>query len=69
MQLLRNGGCSRLNDLVLGLVMQFHAALVVASVYVFAQTFAIPGTLTLSLLSGALFGFYKGIALVVGKLS
>uniref|UniRef100_A0A7S0RLH6 VTT domain-containing protein n=1 Tax=Pyramimonas obovata TaxID=1411642 RepID=A0A7S0RLH6_9CHLO len=44
----------------------FHTALVLASVYVFAQTFAIPGTLTLSLLSGALFGFYKGIALVVG---
>mmetsp|Transcript_23933 Transcript_23933/g.32918 ORF Transcript_23933/g.32918 Transcript_23933/m.32918 type:complete len:290 (-) Transcript_23933:53-922(-) len=42
-----------------------HVALVLSSLYVFMQCFAIPGTLTLSLLAGALFGFYKGVALVV----
>lgn len=42
----------------------FHVALVVSSLYVFMQCFAIPGSITLSLLSGALFGFYKGLLLV-----
>jgi hypothetical protein len=51
------------------LTAQFHVALVVSSVYVFAQCFAVPGTLTLSLLCGALFGFYKGLAMVMGKSS
>jgi len=43
----------------------FHVALCVASAYIFMQCFAIPGSLTLSLLSGALFGFWKGLVLVM----
>ena len=35
-------------------------------VYVFMQTFAVPGTLSLSLLSGALFGIVRGLLLVAG---
>lgn len=35
-------------------------------VYVFMQTFAIPGTVSLSLLSGALFGILRGLLLVAG---
>lgn len=35
------------------------------SVYIFMQTFMIPGTIFLSLLAGALFGIIKGIMLVV----
>lgn len=34
-------------------------------VYIFMQTFMIPGTVFLSLLAGALFGVLKGLALVV----
>ncbi|GAB4834760.1 hypothetical protein Ancab_033025 [Ancistrocladus abbreviatus] len=34
-------------------------------VYIFMQTFMIPGTIFLSLLAGALFGVFKGMALVV----
>ncbi|CAF2023665.1 unnamed protein product [Brassica napus] len=34
-------------------------------VYVFMQTFMIPGTVFMSLLAGALFGVFKGMALVV----
>lgn len=34
-------------------------------VYVFMQTFMIPGTVFMSLLAGALFGVVKGMALVV----
>ncbi|KAG8638152.1 uncharacterized membrane protein At4g09580 [Manihot esculenta] len=34
-------------------------------VYVFMQTFMIPGTIFMSLLAGALFGVFKGMALVV----
>ncbi|CAI0472913.1 unnamed protein product [Linum tenue] len=34
-------------------------------VYVFMQTFMIPGTVFMSLLAGALFGVFKGVALVV----
>ncbi|VVB12692.1 unnamed protein product [Arabis nemorensis] len=34
-------------------------------VYIFMQTFMIPGTVFMSLLAGALFGVYKGMALVV----
>ena len=34
-------------------------------VYIFMQTFMIPGTVFLSLLAGALFGVFKGVALVV----
>ncbi|KAK8971362.1 hypothetical protein KSP40_PGU013283 [Platanthera guangdongensis] len=35
------------------------------SVYIFMQTFMIPGTIFMSLLAGALFGVCKGIILVV----
>lgn len=35
-------------------------------VYVFMQTFAVPGTVSLSLLSGALFGVIRGLSLVAG---
>ncbi|KAK1575163.1 hypothetical protein Q3G72_003133 [Acer saccharum] len=34
-------------------------------VYIFMQTFMIPGTVFMSLLSGALFSVFKGVALVV----
>ncbi|CAA2960054.1 uncharacterized membrane protein At4g09580-like [Olea europaea var. sylvestris] len=34
-------------------------------VYVFMQTFMIPGTVFMSLLAGSLFGVFKGVALVV----
>ena len=34
-------------------------------VYVFMQTFMIPGTVFMSLLAGALFGVFKGMVLVV----
>ncbi|XP_052211433.1 uncharacterized membrane protein At4g09580 [Diospyros lotus] len=34
-------------------------------VYIFMQTFMIPGTVFMSLLAGALFGIFKGLALVV----
>ena len=34
-------------------------------VYIFMQTFMIPGTVFMSLLAGALFGLFKGVALVV----
>ena len=34
-------------------------------VYIFMQTFMIPGTIFMSLLAGALFGVLKGVALVV----
>ncbi|WCJ29140.1 SNARE associated Golgi protein family [Euphorbia peplus] len=34
-------------------------------VYIFMQTFMIPGTVFMSLLAGALFGVFKGLALVV----
>ena len=37
-----------------------------AMVYIFMQTFAIPGTVSLSLLSGALFGVVRGLLLVAG---
>lgn len=35
--------------------------------YILMQTFAVPGTLSLSLLAGALFGVLKGLLLVSGK--
>ena len=38
-------------------------------IYVFMQTFAIPGTVSLSLLSGALFGTVRGLLLVAGRQS
>nr|DAD17821.1 TPA_asm: hypothetical protein HUJ06_019284 [Nelumbo nucifera] len=34
-------------------------------VYIFMQTFMIPGTIFMSLLAGALFGVFKGVTLVV----
>lgn len=47
---------------------QRTVALGMALVYAGMQTFAIPGTLTLSLLSGALFGQLHGLAFVAGRL-
>lgn len=35
------------------------------TVYIFMQTFMIPGTVFMSLLAGSLFGVSKGVALVV----
>lgn len=35
------------------------------AVYIFMQTFMIPGTVFMSLLAGSLFGVFKGVALVV----
>lgn len=35
------------------------------TVYIFMQTFMIPGTVFMSLLAGSLFGVLKGVALVV----
>lgn len=35
------------------------------TVYIFMQTFMIPGTVLMSLLAGSLFGVFKGVALVV----
>ena len=35
------------------------------AVYIFMQTFMIPGTIFFSLLAGALFGVYKGVLLVI----
>ncbi|XP_077234968.1 putative membrane protein At4g09580 [Tasmannia lanceolata] len=35
------------------------------ALYIFMQTFMIPGTVFMSLLAGALFGVFKGVALVV----
>lgn len=35
------------------------------TVYIFMQTFMIPGTIFMSLLAGALFGVLRGVALVV----
>ena len=40
-----------------------------AMVYIFMQTFAMPGTVSLSLLSGALFGIVRGLLLVAGMQS
>ena len=37
-----------------------------AMVYIFMQTFAMPGTVSLSLLSGALYGVVRGLLLVAG---
>lgn len=34
-------------------------------VYIFMQTFMIPGTVFMSLLAGSLFGVFRGVALVV----
>ena len=46
--------------------LQVHIALLFALVYIGMQTFAIPGTISLSLLGGAMFGLWRGLALVSG---
>ncbi|CAL5220013.1 g1958 [Coccomyxa viridis] len=53
-------------DVVQRYALQHPAALLAGytMVYVFMQTFAIPGTVSLSLLSGALFGIVRGLLLV-----
>ncbi|CAD5188155.1 unnamed protein product [Musa acuminata subsp. malaccensis] len=45
----------------------YHAKFILGycSIYIFMQTFMIPGTIFLSLLAGALFGVVKGVILVV----
>eukprot|EP00897_Mesotaenium_endlicherianum_P005927 jgi/Mesen1/5362/ME000267S04509 len=43
---------------------QFQVALVFVTLYVFLQTFMVPGSIFLNLLAGSMFGFYKGLALV-----
>ena len=35
--------------------------------YIFMQTFAVPGTLSLSVLAGAVYGSLRGLALVTGS--
>lgn len=42
-------------------------ALGICLVYVMMQTFAVPGTLSLSILSGAVLGLGPGLTLVTGK--
>ena len=46
--------------------LQVHIALLFALVYIGMQTFAIPGTISLSLLGGAMFGLWRGLAVVSG---
>lgn len=49
------------------LSLQVQVALGFCLVYVCMQTFAVPGTLSLSLLSGALYGTLPGLLLVSGQ--
>ncbi|KAJ3697745.1 hypothetical protein LUZ61_001450 [Rhynchospora tenuis] len=44
---------------------QLNFILAYCSIYIFMQTFMIPGTIFMSLLAGALFGVFRGIILVV----
>lgn len=44
---------------------EVHVMILLASAYTFMQTFCIPGSVALSLLAGALFGFWKGICIVL----
>lgn len=56
-----------LNEHVAGYTKDFTAQVLLGYVamYIFMQTFMIPGTIFLSLLAGALFGTFKGLILVV----
>lgn len=51
---------------MLGFPLQVATLIGWTLVYVFMQMFAIPGTVSLSLLSGALFGTLRGLVLVAG---
>lgn len=44
---------------------QINFILGYCSIYIFMQTFMIPGTIFMSLLAGALFGVFRGVILVV----
>lgn len=57
------------NDIVLFLRCGFKViiALGICLLYIMMQTFAIPGTLSMTLLSGAVFGTMKGLILVTGN--
>ncbi|KAJ4957458.1 hypothetical protein NE237_024569 [Protea cynaroides] len=59
LQILRDHLESYTNDYTIQVLMGYCA------VYIVMQTFMIPGTVFLSLLAGALFGVFKGVALVV----
>ena len=48
-------------------VLQVQVTIGYCMVYLFMQTFAVPGTLSLSLLSGALYGTLPGLLLVSGE--
>ena len=48
--------------------MQVHVCVGFCMMYVCMQTFAVPGTLSLSLLAGALYGTLRGLVLVSGQI-
>lgn len=50
-------------------VMQGSVIIGFCLMYIAMQTFAVPGTLSLSILSGALYGVPKGLLLVSGAVS
>ena len=49
--------------------LQTHVLICICLLYIFMQSFAVPGTLTLSLMAGALLGVGKGLVLVSGTTS
>ncbi|XP_010274275.1 PREDICTED: uncharacterized membrane protein At4g09580-like isoform X2 [Nelumbo nucifera] len=59
LQILRNNLESYTSDYTIQVLVGYCV------VYIFMQTFMIPGTVFMSLLAGALFGVLKGVALVV----
>lgn len=59
LQILRDHLESYTNDYTIQVLMGY------CMVYIFMQTFMIPGTVFMSLLAGSLFGVFKGVALVV----
>lgn len=59
LQILRDGLESYTRDYTLQVLVGYNL------VYIFMQTFMIPGTVFMSLLAGALFGVVKGVVLVV----
>lgn len=52
--------------LLISATLQVQVTIGYCLVYIFMQTFAVPGTLSLSLLSGALYGALPGLLLVSG---
>ncbi len=47
-------------------LLQTRVLICICLLYIYMQSFAIPGTLTLSLMAGALLGVSKGLLLVSG---